>query len=360
MDTFTPSGRRPLRLLVLAALALAALTFAACGSSSSDDDGGSSDAGTTQAASSDSGTETAAADSGSADKGKLLWVQPMRNHPVHRIMQGGFLSECKRLGYECEIVGSEQLDMPATAPLADAVLAKGGIRAIGVYAYDPSTYPFIARWGKDYPIVSWHIPVREGEAPGLKAVTGTVPTDYARESAAAIGREIGCRGTVAVTEGSFNTVENLVARVFTDTMKEQCPDVKVLEPQEEGFDVPAAKAKAVSILQANPDTVAAFSTTGGGPVTWAGAADQAGKRLTIIGMDYVRQNLDLVRDGRVFAVVGQPLFEEGAKTADLLGQLAEGQTVTYENPLPATIITRDQVARFVGMLDEADEATKGL
>jgi ribose transport system substrate-binding protein len=357
MDTFTPSGRRPLRLLALVALALAAPTLAACGSSGDDN---SSDSGSTQAASG-GGTETAAADGGNgADKGKLLWVQPMRNHPVHRIMQGGFLSECKRLGYECEIVGSEQLDMPATAPLADAVLSKGGIKAIGVYAYDPSTYPFIARWGKDYPIVSWHIPVREGEAPGLKAVTGTVPSDYARESASAIGREIGCRGTVAVTEGSFNTVENLVARTFTEQMAQDCPDVEVLKPQEEGFDVPAAKAKAVSILQGNPDTVAAFSTTGGGPVTWAGAADTAGKRLTIIGMDYVRQNLDLVRDGRVFAVVGQPLFEEGAKTADLLGQLAEGQSVSYENPLPATIITRDQVARFQGMLDEADAATKGL
>lgn len=358
MDTYTPSGRRkPLRLLALLALALAALVFAACGSSN-DDDGGDT-AAATQAA--DAPAETTAADDAPAeDKGKLLWVQPMRNHPVHRIMQGGFLSECKRLGYECEIVGAEALDMPASAPLAEAVLAKGDIKGVGVYAYDPSTYPFIARWGKDYPIVSWHIPVREGEAPGLRAVTGTVPTDYAVESARAIGREIGCRGTVAVTEGSFNTVENLVARVFTETLGDECPDVKVLEPQEEGFDVPAAKAKAVSILQANPDTVAAFSTTGGGPVTWAGAADQAGKRLTIIGMDYVRQNLDLVKDGRVFAVVGQPLFEEGAKTADLLDQLVAGDTVAYDNPLPATIITRDQVARFEGMLDEADEATKGL
>jgi ribose transport system substrate-binding protein len=356
MDTFTPGGRRPLRLLALLALALAAITFAACGSSSDDDNGGDS----TQAAATGGSETTGGGDEAAGDKGKLLWVQPMRNHPVHRIMQGGFLSECRKLGYECEIVGSEQLDMPSTAPLADAVLAKGGIKAIGVYAYDPSTYPFIARWGKDYPIVSWHIPVREGEAPGLKAVTGTVPTDYAVESARAIGREIGCKGTVAVTEGSFNTVENLVARVFTETMADECPDVKVLKPQEEGFDVPAAKAKAVSILQANPDTNAAFSTTGGGPVTWAGAADQAGKRLTIIGMDYVRQNLDLVKAGRVFAVVGQPLFEEGAKTADLLDQLVAGEAVSYDNPLPATIITRDQVARFEAMLDEADEATKGL
>jgi ribose transport system substrate-binding protein len=67
-----------------------------------------------------------------------------------------------------------------------------------------------------------------------------------------------------------------------------------------------------------------------------------------------------VRDGKVFAVVGQPLFQEGAKTADLLAQLAQGQRVPYDNPLPAEIITRDLVPKYEGLLDEADQATKGL
>ncbi|MCW2951744.1 MAG: ABC-type sugar transport system periplasmic component-like protein [Conexibacter sp.] len=348
-----PSRWRRLRALLLVAVAgLAAVALAACGSSSKSSNS------STGSASSGGSTNASASTGGS--KGKLLWVQPLRNNPVHRIMQGGFLSECKRLGYQCEIVGSETLDMPATAPLADAVLSKGGIKGMGVYAYDPSTYPFIARWGRDHPIVSWHIPVRQGDAPGLKATTGCVPTDYARNAAIAIGRQIGGKGTVAVTEGSFNTVENLVAKTFTDTMKAQYPNVKVLKPQEEGFDAPAAKAKAVSILQSDPSINAAFSTTGGGPVTWAGAQQQSGKRLTIIGMDYVRQNLDLVSSGQVFAVVGQPLFQEGARTADLLDELASGKTVSYENPLPAAIITRADVPRYTSLLDEADAATKGL
>ena len=28
----------------------------------------------------------------------ILWVQPMRDHPVHRLMQAGFLAKCKELG----------------------------------------------------------------------------------------------------------------------------------------------------------------------------------------------------------------------------------------------------------------------
>jgi ribose transport system substrate-binding protein len=343
-----PSHRRWVRGVLLAALAaFASAALAACGSTS--------DSGSTNAAG--GGATTKAASSGGS-KGKLLWVQPLRNNPVHKIMQGGFLSECRRLGYSCEIVGSEELDMPATAPLVDAVLAKGGIKAMGVYAYDPSTYPFIARWGKDHPIVSWHIPVPEGTAQGLKATTGCVPTEYARNAAISIGKKLGGKGTVAITEGSFNTVENLVAKTFTDTMKAKYPNVKVLKPQVEGFDAPAAKAKAVSILQSDKSINAAFSTTGGGPVTWAGAQQTSGRRLTIIGMDYVQQNLDLVKSGEVYAVVGQPLFQEGAKTADLLAQLAEGKSVSYENPLPAEIITKEIAPKYDALLQQAAAAEK--
>jgi ribose transport system substrate-binding protein len=345
-----PSYRRWVRGALLAALAaFACAALAACGSSSNDSSTTASGGGSTNAN---------ASASGGGSKGKLLWVQPLRNNPVHRVMQGGFLTECKKLGYSCEIVGSEQLDMPATAPLVDAVLSKGGVKAMGVYAYDPSTYPFIARWGKDHPIVSWHIPVPQGTAQGLTATTGCVPTEYARNAALAIGQKIGGKGTVAVTEGSFNTVENLVAKTFTDTMKAKYPNVKVLKPQVEGFDAPAAKAKAVSILQSDKTINAAFSTTGGGPVTWAGAQQSSGRKLTIIGMDYVQQNLDLVKSGQVYAVVGQPLFQEGAKTADLLAKLATGGTVSYENPLPAEIITKDLVPKYEGLLAQAAAAEK--
>ena len=32
------------------------------------------------------------------DQIRLLWGQAMREHPVHRLMQGGFLEKCKELG----------------------------------------------------------------------------------------------------------------------------------------------------------------------------------------------------------------------------------------------------------------------
>lgn len=294
-----------------------------------------------------------------ATKGNLLWVQPLRDHPVHRLMQAGFMSECKRINWHCEIVGNPSatdFDVPASVALAEAALSRGKFKAVGVYSPDPAIYPFIRKLSRrKLPVVSWHIPIKQGTVKGLDAITGTDPPAYARNAAVAIGRKIGGKGTVAVTEGSFNTVENLVAKTFTATMKAKYPNVKVLKPDVEGFEPSAAQSKAVSILQGHTDVNAAFSTTGGGPATWANASRQTRRKLVIIGMDYVRQNLDLVKTGQVYAVVGQPLVQEGAKTADLLAALATGKKVPYYNYLAAPVITKPLLPRYYALLKRAGQ-----
>ncbi len=136
------------------------------------------------------------------------------------------------------------------------------------------------------PVVAPHFKVDEGTWPANVVIVGTDPAVYAAEAAKAICEVVGDKdGSVALTQGSFNTTENLVSETFTATMAEVCPKLKVLAPEEEGFDPPKAIAKAVAIIQANPDIVAALSTTGGGPTTWAGAQQETGVDWVAIGMD---------------------------------------------------------------------------
>jgi len=66
----------------------------------------------------------------------ILWVQPMRDHPVHRLMQAGFLAKCKELGDTCEVVGNPSAtsyDVSASIPLAEAAMARTKFDAIAVY-----------------------------------------------------------------------------------------------------------------------------------------------------------------------------------------------------------------------------------
>jgi len=290
---------------------------------------------------------------------KLLWVHPMKDHPVHRLMQAGFLNKCKELGYQCEVVGNPsatELDVPATLPLAEAALSRTKFNGVAVYGIDTAIYPYIGKLSREgLPVVVWHVLPPEGSVPGLKAAAAQDIAEAGANAAMAMGKKLEGKGTVAVTLGSSNATENAMADAFRKTMQAQYPNIKVLADQIEGFEPSAAEAKAVAILQGNPDVVGAFSTTGNGNQTWAGAARKTGREVVAIGMDYIRQNLDLIKSGASYGLVAQPLYEESAKVAELLGQLAKGESVPYRNVLPSKVITKDDLDPYYKILESAGQ-----
>lgn len=289
----------------------------------------------------------------------ILWVQPMRDHPVHRLMQAGFLAKCKELGNTCEIVGNPSAtnyDVSGSIPLAEAAMARTKFDAIAVYGPGPEIFPFIGKLGREgFPVVTWHVLPAEGTVEGLKAATGEDIPVAGANAATAMGEKLGGKGVIALTQGSSNDTENVMSDSFRKTMAAKFPDIKILDTQMEGFEPSAAEGKAVALLQGNPDITAAFSTTGNGIQTWSGASRKAGREIVIVGMDYIRQNLDIVKAGGAWGVVAQPLYEESAKTAELANDLAEGKTVTYLNPLPASVVTADGLEPFYKMLDSAGQ-----
>lgn len=289
----------------------------------------------------------------------ILWVQPLRDHPVHKLMQAGFLQRCKEKGYACEVVGNPSatsFDVPATIPLADAALARRQYSAIAVYTPDPAIYPYIAKRSREgFPIVTWHRLPEPNAVPGLTAAVGHDVTQAATDAAREMGKVLEGKGTVAVTQGSFNAQENQMAADFAAQIRKEFPSIALLAPQLEGFEPSGAKAKAIALLQGNPAVTGAFSTTGNGAETWAGAARTAHRKISIISMDYTRQNLDLIKAGEVHAIVAQPLYEEGAATADLAGELGAGRKVPFRNVLPAKIVTAADLAHYYQILDSAGQ-----
>lgn len=334
----------------LAAGLCAALLVAGCGDSKDSDSGADTSA---QAAA----TSTAAADGGakecSVEGKKIQYVGPLKSNPVLQVMAAGFTEKADELGFDSEVMLTEDADPQRVLALGQQALAQGSDGMV-LQAFDPSLYPLIKQASdQGIPVVVTHSPVPDGDKLGLKQTVRPDPERYGAEAARAIGDEIGGRGVVAVTQGSLNPTENLAAESFTKAMQEQFPDVKVLKPQVEGFEPAAAIARASSILQGDKEIVAAFSTTGGGVKTWSSAADESGRRVVVVGMDYTRPNLDLVRSGRAFAVVAQPIFEEHALAVEGLRDVICGEQVEAEVLPESPIVTRANADEYYAILDKA-------
>lgn len=287
---------------------------------------------------------------------KIQWLGNLKNHPTLRLWQQGFLDEAKHLGFgSAEIVAEESADWSKVPPLGESLLATGTDGVVLGYS-NPIEAGIIKKLGDaGVPVIAAFLYVPEGTYPGLLATSFFLTSKEGVAAADMFGEKMGGKGTVAVTEGSFNEGEDNFAKAFTDRMHEKFPDVKVLPPQEEGFDPPVAIAKAAAILQANPDVTAALSTTGGGPVTWAGAQEETGRKLVAtLGPDMSRPNLDLVRDGKITALGAQPGWETHALGVDLIAQKICGATVPYSNELPTPIVFADGLAPYYEVADRVD------
>ena len=289
----------------------------------------------------------------------LLWVQPMRDHPVHKLMQAGFLNRCAALTVHCDVVGnpsSTAFDVAATLPMAEAAMAKREYAAVMVYAVDPSLNPFVARLAREgYPVTIVHLLPKPDDIPGLKAAVGQDIRRTAADAAVSMGERLNGRGEVAVTQGSYNRTENEMAQVFSATLREKYPQISVLPPQLEGFEPTTSKAKAVAILQGNERITGAFSTTGAGAETWANANRTAGRQVTIIAMCATRQNLDLMKSGAVYAVAAQPLYEESVAVVDIGLKLSRKEPVEFINVLPTAIVTAAELAPYYALLEKAGQ-----
>jgi ribose transport system substrate-binding protein len=290
-------------------------------------------------------------------RGRIYLISQLKGHPVLQVAQIAHREACRKLGYESVVAGTDGPDIAGVVALVEQVLAKGDAKGIVLWTGNPAFHPVIAKAGNaGVPVVLPHFPVPEGSAPGATGIISCDPAAYARTAAEEIGKAINGKGAVAITQGSFNTTENMVAEEFAKAMKEKYPGVKVLAAEEEGFDPSKSIPKAVSILQAHPDLTAALSTTGGGPQTWAGAQKETGRKIIAVGMDYTRVNLSLVDKGEVYAVVGQPLWEESFGAVELIDKVVRGEKIPWWTQLPAPFITKDKLAPFMELLDKVEAA----
>jgi len=336
----------------LVVVVLLATLLSACAPVAAPASTGASDGDTPEA------TAAAAAEGaaeGASTGGKFYWVQGSAWHPVHQLTQLAFLDGCKAAGIECELATTDENSIEALVATAEQIIAQPDTKGVAMWFGGlPVAQPIIEKAkAAGIAVVLPHFPVEQGFYADNAVQIAADTTKYPVPVADAMCEQLkGQTGSVAVTQNNFNATEDMVAKVFSETMREKCPEITVLEPQLEGPEPTQAIAAAVAIMQATPDLIGALSTTGGGPSTWAGAQKETGKNIVAIGMDYTQVNLDLVKSGQIYAIVAQPLYDESSGAAELLAKMAKGEEVPYWTVLEAPLVTAENVDQYIKMLEE--------
>ena len=298
-----------------------------------------------------------------AQDGKpFLFITNESGHPFVLMAIAGFVEACNNYGLLCELVLSEDMDDARLLTMAEAVKAEdtsGVVFILNNASRYPAGYSII---DQGIPLVSWHTAIPPNTVRGLLSRVGPNPVEYSLEAGKAGAEKVGCDGSAAISMSGMSDMENTVADNMEAGFREACPDTKFLPRIAVGSgDDAKGIASSSSLLQANPDVSIVFSTTSDGARWWALSAQEVGVekgKIAIVGMDATRANLDLVKSGDVWMLIGQPVFEETYYSVFLLANHILGYPVPYNNDLPALQVTLENVDNFYAILEKVDALNK--
>lgn len=173
---------------------------------------------------------------------------------------------------------------------------------------------------------------------------GEYPARYACE-------KLGGKGNVAIIRGGNHEA----ATNRTDGAKRiiaEYPDMKVIaEDSGEWFREPGLRV-AENILTTHGDLIDAFLCNNDemalGALLAIDNLNRAGQGIVVTGVDGVPEGLESIQQGRLAATVYQDPVEQGAGAVAYAVKIARGETMPKEAVLKVNLITKDNVAEFIG------------
>ena len=270
------------------------------------------------------------------------------DHPVHRVVQLGFVEAADELGYNGHILG---LDRGSWQELSACWLQ--GAREYDIagavcWVGDDSGYEFLKELhGMGVKIAVPYFPHAYSQT--KEFIDVNVHQDYdaaAIETADFIVKALAEKGIRSGDVGISvpGTPQPAGLQTFRDYMRKTYPEYNILEEVYESAELPAATAKVETLLRTSPDLVAGFGLSGYSAQVWAAAKASTGRRdVVVVGYDYTTENLDVLSGGGVDALISQPLYEAGAEGLALLDQMFCGKVYStsetvWKQPLDMPLI----------------------
>ena len=294
-----------------------------------------------------------------AQDGKpIRFITNQSGHPFILMGIAGFKEACKDYDLLCELAVSEDADNAKLFAIVDGTQAdavSGVVLSINNQSRYPAGQDLV---DKGIPLASWHATVPLGAVDGILTRAGPNQVEYGFAAGKAGAEKAGCAGPVAMSTSGWAEHELIVSDSMEAGWKEVCPDTEFLPVIAIGSgDDAKGISTASALLQGNPDVAVAFSTTTDGARWWSVSAQDVGiekGKILIIGMDATRANLDLVKNGDVWMLVGQPVFEEAYFATSMIVNHLLGYPVPVNNDLPAPQVTLENVDDFYALLDKVD------
>lgn len=155
-------------------------------------------------------------------------------------------------------------------------------------------------------------------------------------------------GKVAIIEGLPGAPQSEARKTGAKAMFDAEPSVELVSVQPGNWNRQKAYDITTNLLQAHPDLKAIMCANDVMALAAVAAIEEKGKKgqVMVVGIDFIAQAKDAIKDGRLAASVAQAPFIIGELCTRAAVKAAAGQSVPRELYIPVVLVTGDNVNEF--------------
>ena len=283
-----------------------------------------------------------------ADQPYIIWVNPLVGSAVFTSADNGITAASEEFGFKLKIIGPSVLDdMQMYQAVSSAIVEQPDLIVTTPYNYTAIAPLYVEAAEKNIPIID--ISSDSGEASGRVCFIGTDNTTYGQLAAEYINEYKGGEAHVLTMMANLDTSNQLEQRVaFEARCEAEFPGIVTVLVDEDNGDSANALQKFEDDLKAHPEIDTIFCLESIGGVAAALACEELGKvgEVTILAIDDNADTLDYIRNGEIWATMGQNFFKMGYLAGKLAMDHLNGVEVDSVYDSGTVLITAENVDTF--------------
>ena len=272
-------------------------------------------------------------------------------NPYWFAVEDGMKKAAEELGVKAEFIGPVRADVAEQVNLIESLIAKH-VDGLAISPNDPDGVREVINRAVDagIPVITF-----DSDAPRSKRIcyVGTDNYRAGREAGKQMIRFLGKEGKYAIMTGGLGAL-NLNERIrgFRDELKAQGVHLQEVDIEACDDDTDIALQKMEDVTRSQPDLNAWFVTG-----CWAVVAPKNAflaalnnrKDMIVIGFDTLKEELLLVKEGLVQALIGQRPYDMGYKSIYVLYDIVAKHKMPESQIIDTgvDVVTKDNVDQFL-------------
>lgn len=280
---------------------------------------------------------------------RFTFVSPCTNNQWWVMAEEGMRAACKDLSVDTNLIGPPDVNIDEQIKAMETAISQK-VDGIFTCAVNPDTFAPVINKAVDagIPVV-----LMDSDSPKSKriAFAGTNNREGGRQVGRKMAELTNGKATVAIlTEMLDNFPQNERIEGFKEVLKDY-PEMKVVALEADNADILKGVEKVQAMLRANPNINAIFGIGAPDIIAIGKVVEEMGLvgKITVIGFDDVKEQVDLLRKGVVHALVVQQPFKQAYTCVRLLKEYKDNGSVKEDEKIIDTgtvLVTKENIDTY--------------